>query len=251
MTPHWMTRPARSALAGLALAAAVLCISIPGPASAQILHSPTLSPEQQQTLEDFRKVWHGRKGGVFSNQFMGVQTLQNPFDVWITLEIFWEVKPEVVVECGTFHGGSAMLWAMFLEHIEPDSRVVTIDIEDQREPDAKTFDIAQRKVDFLLGSSTDPKIVEDVAKRVKGKRTVVILDSLHTTEHVLDELRAYAPFVQKGSYIIVQDTPVGPDKAIEQFLAENDDFVVDTSRERLLITNNQGGFLKRVKGGPQ
>lgn len=241
----------RRALPLAAIVLWVLAAGAPSSARAQILHSETLSESQQQTVEDFRKVWHGRKGGVFSNKFLGVRTLQNPFDVWITLEILWEVKPDVVVECGTFHGGSAMLWAMVLEHINPEGRVITIDIEDQRESNAKTFDIAKRKVDFLLGSSTDPKIVKEVAKRVEGKRVLVILDSLHTTEHVLDELRAYAPFVQTGSYIIVQDTPVGPDKAIAKFLTETDDFEVDLGRERLLITNNTGGFLKRVRGGPQ
>ena len=234
------------------LAAAALMIIASGatrPASAQ-LHSRVLNESQEQTLDDFRKVWHGRDGGVFSNKFMGVRTLQNPLDVWITFEIMWEVKPDVVVECGTFHGGSALLWAMMLEQINPEGRVITIDIEDIREPDAKTFEIAKRRVDFLLGSSTSPKIVREVAKRVEGKRVLVILDSLHTPEHVLNELRAYSPFVPTGSYIIVQDTLVGPDKAIEKFLTETDNFEVDRNRERLLITNNIGGFLKRVKGGP-
>ncbi len=220
------------------------------PASAQ-LHSKVLTESQEETVNDFRRIWHGRDGGVFSNKFLGVRTLQNPLDVWVTLEIMWEVKPDVVVECGTWHGGSAMLWATILEQINPDGRVITIDIEDNREPAAKTFDITKRKVDFLLGSSTSPTVVKEVAKRVKGKRVLVILDSLHTTEHVLNELRAYAPFVQAGSYIVVQDTVVGPNKSIEIFLSETDDFVVDKERERLLITNNMGGFLKRVKGGPE
>jgi len=236
----------------LLLATVALMIVASGaarPAAAQ-LHSPVLSESQEKTLNDFRKVWHARAGGVFSNTFMGVRTLQNPFDVWITFEIMWEVKPDVVIECGTFHGGSALLWATVLEQINPEGRVITIDIQDLREPAAKTFEIAKRKVDFLLGSSTSPEIVQNVAKRVEGKRVLVILDSLHTTEHVLAELRAYSPFVQTGSYIIVQDTVVGPGDAIEKFFAETDDFEVDEGRERLLITNNIGGFLKRVKGGP-
>jgi cephalosporin hydroxylase len=232
-----------------AVAAMMFAFEAALPASAQ-LHSKVLNDKQIETLNDFRGVWHGRDGGVFSNKFLGVSTLQNPLDVWITLEIMWEVKPDIVIECGTYHGGSALLWATMLEQINPEGRVITIDIEDKREPDAKTFDIAKRKVDFLLGSSTSPKIVQEVEKRVEGKRVLVILDSLHTPEHVLNELRAYSPFVQTGSYIIVQDTIVGPDKAIEKFFTESQDFEIDAGRERLLITNNMGGFLKRVKGGP-
>ena len=135
----------------------------------------------------------------------------------------------------------------FLEQINPDARVISIDVKDQREPAARTHPIARRKVDFLLGSSTDPEIVADVTRRVQGRKVVVILDSLHTTEHVLAELKAYAPLVGVGSYIIVQDTPVGPGEAIRRFLAERDDFEVDRTRERLLISNNLGGFLKRVE----
>jgi cephalosporin hydroxylase len=82
---------------------------------------------------------------------------------------------------------------------------------------------------------------------VKGKSVLVILDSLHTTEHVRKELELYAPLVPVGSYIIVQDTPVGPGEAIRDFFSTRDDFVVDRDRERLLLTVNKGGYLKRVK----
>ena len=105
-------------------------------------------------------------------------------------------------------------------------------------------------MDFILGSSIDPEIIATIAERVKGKSVVVILDSSHATEHVRKELDLYAPFVTMGSYLIVQDTPVGPDKAIADFLSTRDDFVVDHERERLLVTNNMGGFLKRVKPSP-
>jgi cephalosporin hydroxylase len=210
-----------------------------------------LSPAEQVRVEDanrfLKQLWHVRKDGVFANRFLGVLTWQNPFDVWITQEIFFEVRPDFVVEAGTFRGGSALLWATLLQQINPDARVITIDIQDKRAPLAQTHPLAKSKVDFLLGSSTDPGIVSEVKRRVKGKRAVVILDSLHTTEHVRAELEAYAPLVPVGSYIIVQDTRVGPGEAVHQFLAKRDDFVIDKSRERLLITNNFDGFLKRVK----
>jgi cephalosporin hydroxylase len=116
----------------------------------------------------------------------------------------------------------------------------------------------QERVDFLIGSSTDPGIVAEVGRRVKGKSVLVILDSDHRKDHVLKELNSYADFVNLGSYIIVQDTdtnghPVlkgygpGPMEAVEEFLATNDDFVPDRSRERLLLTLHPKGYLKRVK----
>ncbi len=184
---------------------------------------------------------------VFQNKFLGISTIQHPFDVWITQEIISEVKPDLIIETGTGQGGSALLWALFLENTNPNGRVITIDIKDQREQRSVDLPIAKRRVDFLLGSSIDPEIVAEVSRRAKGKKVLVILDSLHTKEHVLNELIAYSPLVSLGSYIIVQDTPVGRIRlAIKEFLSGNDFFLVDHRRERFVLTNNVAGYLMRV-----
>ncbi len=212
---------------------------------------------RRQFVDRFIWLWSETPRGLFANRWMGVQTLQNPFDVWVTQEILYQVKPDFVVECGTYKGGSALLWAMILQQINPNGRVITIDIKDQRPPRAKRG-IARRKVDFLLGGSTDPKIVAEVTRRVRGKKVVVILDSLHTAEHVLGELRAYAPLVNMGSYVIVQDgvgnghplpidTGPGPWEAVHEFMQDNPEFAIDRTRERLLVTSNPDGFLRRIK----
>jgi cephalosporin hydroxylase len=96
-----------------------------------------------------------------------------------------------------------------------------------------------------------------VRQRAEGaSRVLVILDSGHSKEHVLAELHAYAPLVRPGSYVIVEDTnlnghPVerdhgsGPAEAAAEFLERNDAFVRDERRERLLLTFNPGGYLKK------
>jgi cephalosporin hydroxylase len=238
-------------LISLAIAVLVAFVNVaPSGARAEgalSLRTAPLTPAEENLVTRFSRLWAGRADGVFKNRFLGVTTLQNPFDVWITQEIFFEVKPDVVVEAGTYQGGSALLWAMFLQQINPEARVITIDIMDMRAFLARNHPLAKSRVDFLMGSSIAPAVVSEVKRRVKGKRVVVILDSLHTKDHVRAELEAYAPIVPVGSYIIVQDTPVGPRKAIRQFLADREDFVIDKGRERLLLTNNLDGFLKRVK----
>ena len=75
----------------------------------------------------------------------------------------------------------------------------------------------------------------------------MLLDSLHAKEHVAAELEAYAPLVPIGSYVIVQDTLVGPIRAIDEFLATHDTFIADRSRERYSDTNSVRGYLKRVR----
>ena len=113
----------------------------------------------------------------------------------------------------------------------------------------RTYDlpISKRRVDFLLGSSTDPDIVAEVHRRAEGRRVMVLLDSLHSKEHVAAELKAYAPLVPVGSYVVVQDTTVGPIHAIDEFLAANGAFVADRSRERYPDTNAVRGYLRRVR----
>ncbi len=219
--------------------------------------SPFVELSNRELTDRFTALWGHSDDTWRQNSFLGVRTLQNPLDVWVTFEIIHKVKPDVIVETGTLYGGSAALWAMFLEQVNPEGRVITIDIENES-AEARELPISRRRVDYLIGSSTDPEIVEEVRRRVAGKRVLVILDSAHYMDHVLDELRAYAPLVSRGSYIVVQDTAMnghptapdygpGPYEAVEAFLAETGDFVADRSRERLMMTNNPMGFLRRVR----
>jgi cephalosporin hydroxylase len=218
--------------------------------------APAEKPLTEEEIGRFMRWWALSQDYYSKNRWLGIETLQNPLDAWIIQEIIFEVRPDFIVEAGTFKGGSAALWAVILEQVNPAGRVITIDITDVTEQ-ARQLPIVERKVDFLVGSSIDPAIVAEVKKRVAGGRTLVILDSLHTRDHVLAELRAYAPLVDVGSYLIVQDTglwqpvrdhPEGwASDAVEEFLGENDSFVADRSRERFWLTNCPGSWIERVR----
>jgi cephalosporin hydroxylase len=220
-----------------------------------VIREPRLS--RQQTLDLFHQMFYNNRETWLLNRWLGIQAQQNPNDVWIIQEILFEVKPDFVVETGTAFGGSAALWATVLEQVNPRGRVITIDIEDKA-GEARKLPIVQRQVDFLLGSSTAPEIIAEVEKRVTGHRVVVILDSNHSKQHVANELQAYAPLVNVGSYLIVQDTNInghpvyeaygpGPWEAVDEFLSHNDQFQADRTRERLLFTMHPRGYLQRVQ----
>ena len=85
---------------------------------------------------------------------------------------------------------------------------------------------------------------------------MVILDSDHSCEHVLSELRLYAPLVSPGSSLVVEDTNInghpvdprfgaGPHEALELFLPEHPEFSRDAGCEKFYLTFNPGGFLRR------
>jgi cephalosporin hydroxylase len=223
--------------------------------------APPATVSDAEVIRRFHELWYNKfKDDWSPNSWMGVPTAQNPMDVWITQEILTEVKPDFFIEAGSWRGGSALLWATLLEQLNPASRVITIDIEDHLEA-ARQVPLFQRRVDFLLGSSIDPAIVSSIAKRVRGKKVVILLDSAHFRRHVIQELRLYSPMVSQGSYLIVQDSNInghpvlpnwadgdgGPMEAIKEFLASNDEFQVDQAREKFLFTFSPHGFLRRVK----
>ena len=111
----------------------------------------------------------------------------------------------------------------------------------------------------MEGSSTSAEVLDQVTAFVQdAERVMVILDSDHSREHVLRELELYAPLVSKGCYLVVEDTNVnghpvvpgfgpGPMEALNEFLSGSNDFEVDRSREKLMLTFNPCGYLLRVR----
>jgi cephalosporin hydroxylase len=190
--------------------------------------------------------------------FENVPIEKNPLDLWMMQQIIYETRPDFVVETGTFKGGSALYWAYTLNGMGlENSRVFTVDIQDLTGT-AATNPLWKKYVTLLKGSSTSPEVVKEIAGRVKGHTVLVTLDSLHTAEHVLAEMKAYAPMVTRGSYLVVEDTHMdgvptdpnfgpGPLSAVLQFMKEGGgkDFEQDFSREAFVMTFNPGGWLKR------
>ncbi len=183
--------------------------------------------------------------------WLGAQALKNPLDLWVYQEIMAETRPELVVETGTYRGGSAFFLASICDLLGA-GEVLSLDIEPVRDDYPK-----HARITYFGGrSSTDPEVVAEVRARAEGKRTLVILDSDHSRAHVEAELAEYAPLVPVGGYVIVEDSNIGqiredllpgPLEAIEAFLGRTDAFEIDRSREKFLITFNPSGYLRRVR----
>lgn len=213
-----------------------------------------LSQKDQETLDRFHEMYFRlleKKSGL-QISWLGNQTGKIPADLWIYQEIIVESKPEVIVECGTHLGGSALFLASICQLIGR-GRVVTVDLYPR--PSRPSHHL----VEYVNGSSIDPEIVKAVKANIgQAENVLVILDSDHSQDHVLSELQAYKDLVPVGGYLIVEDTFLnghpshadygpGPMEAVDEFLAGNDDFVIDRTKECLLFTLNRRGFLRRVK----
>ena len=191
------------------------------------------------------------KSGVWMGTFwLGHHVYKCPTDLWMYQELLHLIRPDLIIETGTFSGGSALFLATMCDLIDT-GRIVTIDVDPQ--PDLPQHP----RIKYIKGSSVAPEVLDEVREEASGEERVMgILDSDHTKGHVLEELRAYWPFVTEGCHLIVEDTRAkllpghgpGPDEAIVEFLQENDSFVVDNMCEKFMLTFNPGGYLRRRVG---
>jgi cephalosporin hydroxylase len=186
--------------------------------------------------------------------WLGVEVIKYPTDLVVYQEIIHEIRPDLIVETGTNHGGSALFFAS-IQDLIGHGQVISIDANRRDLP-------PHPRITYLVGDSTSAEVVAEVARRAEGLSTVLVtLDSSHTKRHVAREIGLYHRFVTKGSYLVVEDTklnghPVftryepdlgeGPMEAVMEFLATDRTFRVDRTRERFHLTSNPGGFLLKV-----
>jgi cephalosporin hydroxylase len=218
--------------------------------------TPEKPMSKEDVIREFNQIYY-KSGAWVRSKWMGIQTEQNPCDMWTIQEIIWKTKPDFIVETGTLEGGSTLFFAMMLAQVNENGRVISVDI-DPRIERASQFQIFKDRVEVIKGDSVSPEVINKIAERVKGRSVLVTLDSDHKKDHVAKELQLYSKFVSLNGYLIVQDTNVnghpvapehgpGPMEAVMEFLKENKDFEIDRDKERHLVTHHPQGFLKRVR----
>lgn len=222
-----------------------------------------------------------RRQYVYNFSWLGRPIIQYPQDMVAMQELIWQVKPDLIIETGIAHGGSLVLSASMLAMLDMceaigtgetlDPRIsrrkvlgIDIDIRAYNRAAIESHPLASR-IQMIQGSSIAAEVVEQVRKVAAGYgRIMVCLDSMHTHDHVLAELNAYAPLVSEESYCVVFDTFVedmphaffadrpwdvgnNPKTAVRAWLEEHPEFVVDRDMEnKLMVTVAPNGFIKRM-----
>jgi cephalosporin hydroxylase len=199
-------------------------------------------------------------------KWLGLPIIQTPDDIIGMQEIIWETKPQVIIETGFARGGSAVFYSSLLTLIG-DGRVVSVDIDFRRHNrEAVENHTMGGRITLVEGSSTAPETLERVRELLPANsRVMVVLDSNHTHQHVIEELRLYAPLVSVGQYLVVSDTGIdhiprqlhrprewgpgnSPMSALEEYRRETDRFEDDElMNNKLLITSSRGGYLRCVR----
>jgi cephalosporin hydroxylase len=203
---------------------------------------------------------------TYNFSWMGRPIIQYPQDIIAMQELIWEIKPDLIIETGIAHGGSLIFYASMLELIGNGEVLgIDIDIRKHNKEEIENHSMYKR-ISMIQGSSISQEVINQVKQKAENKNKIlVILDSNHTHEHVLQELKLYSKFISIESYIVVFDTIVedlpndffndrpwgkgnNPKTAVWEFLNENKNFEIDYSIEsKLLITVAPDGFLRRIK----
>ena len=204
-------------------------------------------------VDRFTKLYYHSKPRIWNNTFwFGVPIGKCPPDLWTYQEIIFETKPDIIIECGTGTGGSALFLAQHCDLMHH-GKIVTIDIKDH--PNRPVHE----RITYITGSSTAEQTLRQIKEMIQSTdKVLVILDSDHSKDHVLQELNRYCDLVTAGSYIIVEDTIIGghpvkphrkpgPMEAVMEFIKTNKNFIIDKSREKFYLTFNRNGYLKKVK----
>jgi len=224
--------------------------------------------DHKEIIKRFNDIYMD-SGVYYNTSFLGMRTVQTPTDNWMMQELISEVKPDYVIETGTLQGGTALYYAVLLEQVNKNGKVITVDIKDEKDKLALEMDVFKERVVCIKGDSVSQEVIDQIKAKVKSHHKVLVtLDSLHTKKHVLKELELYSQFVSKGSYLVVQDTWLsnmssglkkkmkksgwhldddGPKEAVDAFLKVNKNFKIDVSKEKFLLTQHPSGYLKRIK----
>jgi len=182
--------------------------------------------------------------------YFGVPILKNPLDFWVYQEIFFELRPDVIVEIGNYAGGALLAYAHLLDHMGH-GRLIGVDIQ----PHLLHPSVQEHPRIALLAGEACGQFDRVRQLIAPGEKVLIIEDSLHTYENTLNVLHTYCGLVTPGSYFIVEDSNChhgidfgpfpGPYEAIIDFIKEHPEFEPDRSRESFFITWNPMGYLRR------
>jgi cephalosporin hydroxylase len=182
--------------------------------------------------------------------WLGQPVAAAPTDLVVYQEIIASVRPDWIIETGTFGGGRALFFASICDLLGH-GRVVSVGNDELARPE-------HARVDYVVAPPHEPAAAEAVRAIVgDDPNALVLLGSRNGTPRLVNEFEMYAPLVRIGSYVIVENTIVnghpvwpgygpGPAEALRRILPEHGEFVQDTAWEKHALTFNPGGFLRRI-----
>ena len=221
---------------------------------------------EDENFSQLSKVWLQKSvNHKYSYQFdwLGVPIIQMPGDLIVFQDIVYKTRPDLIIETGIARGGSLIFWASIQQLCDIEVKVLGIDI-DIRDHAIQAIKGSRfnKNIELIQGSSTSENVISKVSDIASNfKRVMVVLDSNHTHDHVMEELKLYSELVSPGCMLLVLDTAIddleidpdrnwgpgaSPKSAVIEFMAKNRDFVnmKDLEDRAALTVAPHGYWLK-------
>lgn len=210
--------------------------------------------DKKSIIDNFHLLYEKNHDQTYDNTlWMGNNAMKCPLDLWIYQEIVYQKKPDIIIETGTDKGGTALFLANICDLVN-NGEIITVDFAKMENRPV------HKRIHYLQGNSTSNNTVKEIMMLMDSindkdeRQVMVILDDDHSQKHVLEEMKIYSKLVSKNQYLIVEDTSMGghpvwpeliggPLEAVHEYMKNHDDFEIDLSREKFLLTFNPNGYL--------
>jgi len=235
--------------------------------------------QKKKNLNDLSESNNHRKTGLellrnlnkfgFShkNTWLGIPIIRLPEDMLLQQELIYIEKPDLIIEIGVARGGGLIFNASMQELSGVKPNVIGIDNKVYEHTlNAIATSRYADTVQIFEGGSTSSEILSAVKSILfKSKKILLILDSDHSSKHVLNELNLYVLLLPVGSVLIICDTLIdeqppgtypertwsdgkGPGHAIKAFMKDNGclEFFMKDETRSLVLSEVRDGFLKKV-----
>ncbi|HEV2222430.1 MAG TPA: class I SAM-dependent methyltransferase [Candidatus Acidoferrales bacterium] len=161
----------------------------------------TSSPAEPEATDQPNRYLPGMKWAA-AEAIGRYKALHNVGELSALLAILGDLEPKVVLEIGTWAGGSA--WAF--SRIPTVSHIVTVDLEPRPEAAEQLAQLPCR-AEQVTGDSQHPTTFKQVRALLDGFRPdVVFIDGAHDYVHARKDWELYGPLVQRGGVVVLHDT---------------------------------------------
>ncbi len=162
-------------------------------------------------LRDYHRGDPSLEDGVAMAMNMGthgsyrVRTLQIYSEILSLARSVASLKPRVILEIGTYSGGTAFLWSQIASEL-----VLSCDMNDQADRrllfEAFPPPGSRVSVTTLQGNSHDPSMVRRVKDHLRSRSVdFLFIDGDHSLEGVRADFEDYAPLVRTGGLVAFHD----------------------------------------------
>lgn len=199
---------------------------------------------------------------TWENEWFGVRLLQYPEDLIVLSSVLNSYKPDIIVETGTYMGGTSFFISTLLPYINPNTKIFTVDVRkegwEMTLKNNQNFSVIFDNIRFYHGSSLSDEFINIVKSEITPtSKVLVILDSDHTADHVYRELTTYSNLLPVGGYILIHDTHLdrlqeyfykngGPKLALEKFISNHSNFKRLDTFDHFFLSAMSGGVVQKT-----